>query len=143
MIKSADELLLAHLVEHGGAIVSSGDCSEMEIADARVRGELLGGDEVLRAVVMALLVAYYRVRPGDTRFEKAALAALPPTHRVMASAQLSQIIDLTKTWARQAETELRRGRDRDASAAGGDGAVAKKEAGERGKLRSGPALRAI
>jgi hypothetical protein len=92
---------------------------------------------------MALLVAYYRVRPGDTRFEKAALAALPPTHRVMASAQLSQIIDLTKTWARQAETELRRGRDRDASAAGGDGAVAKKEAGERGKLRSGPALRAI
>ena len=38
MIKSADELL-ARLVEKGGAIVSSNDCSEMEIADARVRGD--------------------------------------------------------------------------------------------------------
>src|SRR4029453_4630751 len=120
MIKSADELL-AHLVERRGAIVPSGDCSEMEIADARVPGELLG-DEVLRAVVMALLVAYYRVRPGDTRFEKVALAALPPANRVVASAQLGQLIELTKTLARQAETELRRERDRDASA-GGDGAL--------------------
>jgi hypothetical protein len=125
MIKSADELV-AHLVERRGAIVLSGDCSKMEIADARVRGELLGGDEVLRAVVMALLVAYYRVRPGDTRFEKAALAALPREHRATASAQLGQIIELTKTWARQAETELRRERNRDASAAGGDSAVEKR-----------------
>jgi hypothetical protein len=121
MIKSADELL-AYLVERRGAIVPSGDSSEMEIADARVRDELLGSGEVLRAVVMALLVAYYRVRPGDTRFEKTALAALSPANRVMASAQLGQLIELTKTLARQAETELRRERDRDASA-GGDGAL--------------------
>lgn len=37
-MNSADELL-ARLVERGGAIVSSGSCSEMEIADARVRGD--------------------------------------------------------------------------------------------------------
>ncbi len=37
-MKTADELL-ARLVERGGAIVSSGACSEMEIADARVRGD--------------------------------------------------------------------------------------------------------
>jgi hypothetical protein len=70
--------------------------------------------EILRAVVTALLVAYYRVRPSDTRFEEAALAALPPTHRAMASAQLRQTIGLTKTLARQSETERRR--ERDASA---------------------------
>jgi mono/diheme cytochrome c family protein len=81
--------------------------------------ELTCEDDVLRAFVMALLVAYYRVRPSDTRFEKAALAALPPAHRAMASAQLSQIIKLTKTLARQAESERRRERDRDASAAPG------------------------
>jgi hypothetical protein len=67
--------------------------------------------EVMRAIMMTLLAAYYRSRPGDTRFEKAALAALPPAHRVRTSAQLNQIIQLTKTWARQAETELRRERD--------------------------------
>lgn len=38
MIKSADELL-RRLVENGGAIVSSGDCSTLEIADARARGD--------------------------------------------------------------------------------------------------------
>lgn len=37
-IKTADELL-ARLVDQGGAIVSSGDCSAMEIADARARGD--------------------------------------------------------------------------------------------------------
>jgi hypothetical protein len=41
---------------------------------------------ILRAVVTALLAAYYRVRPSDTRFEEAALAVRPPTHRAMASA---------------------------------------------------------
>jgi hypothetical protein len=35
---SADEML-ARLVERGSAIVSSGSCSEMEIADARARGD--------------------------------------------------------------------------------------------------------
>lgn len=38
MIGNADELI-QKLVEQGGAIVSSGDCSEMEIADARARGD--------------------------------------------------------------------------------------------------------
>lgn len=38
MIKTADDLL-ARLVARGGAIVSSGVCSEMEIADARARGD--------------------------------------------------------------------------------------------------------
>ena len=38
MIKTADELL-ARLIARGGAIVSSGVCSEMEIADARARGD--------------------------------------------------------------------------------------------------------
>lgn len=37
-LTSADELL-ARLVDRGGAIVSSGVCSEMEIADARARGD--------------------------------------------------------------------------------------------------------
>ena len=35
---SADELL-ARLADRGSAIVSSGSCSEMEIADARARGD--------------------------------------------------------------------------------------------------------
>lgn len=35
---SADELL-NRLAERGSAIVSSGSCSEMEIADARARGD--------------------------------------------------------------------------------------------------------
>ena len=38
MIKTADDLL-ARLVDQGGAVVSSGVCSEMEIADARARGD--------------------------------------------------------------------------------------------------------
>ena len=37
-MKNADDLL-ARLVTNGGAIVSSGSCSDMEIADARVRGD--------------------------------------------------------------------------------------------------------
>ena len=37
-IKSADEAL-ARLVQRGGAIVSSNSCSELEIADARARGD--------------------------------------------------------------------------------------------------------
>jgi hypothetical protein len=74
--------------------------------------ELTCEDEVLRAVVAALLVAYYRSRPSDTRLEKAALAALPRAHRAMASAQLSQMIALTKTLAREDETARRRERGR-------------------------------
>jgi hypothetical protein len=59
-------------------------------------------DEILRAVVTALLVAYYRSRPSDTR---AALAALPAEHRTMASAQLNHLIEAAKKQARQAEAE--------------------------------------
>lgn len=38
-IRTADELL-ARMVANGGAIVSTGVCSEMEIADAHVRGDI-------------------------------------------------------------------------------------------------------
>lgn len=36
---SSAEEMLARLVERGSAIVSSGSCSEMEIADAHARGD--------------------------------------------------------------------------------------------------------
>ena len=37
--------LLVELVKHGGAIVSSNDCTEMEIVDARVHGRFAVDDE--------------------------------------------------------------------------------------------------
>jgi hypothetical protein len=70
--------------------------------------DLLGDYEVLRAVVMTLLVAYYRARPGDTRFEKSILAAMPAARRANASAQLDQLIEAAKKLARRAEAERRR-----------------------------------
>ena len=49
-MKTADDLI-QRLVSHGGAIVSSGDCSEMEIADARVRGDFYVDDNGLGYVI--------------------------------------------------------------------------------------------
>ncbi len=37
-IENADALL-KRIVDYGGAVVSSGECTEMEIADARARGD--------------------------------------------------------------------------------------------------------
>jgi hypothetical protein len=59
--------------------------------------------EVMRAIMMTLLAAYFRSRPGDTRFEKKALAALPAEHRATWSVQLGQIIDVARNLARKAE----------------------------------------
>ena len=73
--------------------------------------DLLGDYEVLRAVVMALLVAYYRARPGDTRFEKAVLAAIPAARRTTASAQLDPLIEAAKQLARRADSERRQSGD--------------------------------
>lgn len=49
-MKTAEDIL-ARLVENGGAIVSSGDCSELEIADARVRGDFYVDDAGLGYVL--------------------------------------------------------------------------------------------
>jgi hypothetical protein len=61
--------------------------------------------EVQRALLMTLLVAYYRSRPGDTRLEQAALAELPAEHRAMASRLLARTITTAKKQARYAEAE--------------------------------------
>jgi hypothetical protein len=53
-------------------------------------------DELLRAIVMTLLVTYYRARPGDTRFEKRALAAMPAERREVASSGLERIIAVAR-----------------------------------------------
>lgn len=45
-IQNADALL-KRLVEYGGAVVSSGECTEMEIADARARGDFYVDDKGL------------------------------------------------------------------------------------------------
>ena len=72
--------------------------------------DLLGDYEVLRAVVMTLLVAYYRARPGDTRFEKSVLDAIPAARRTDASVQLDQLVEAGKQLARHADSERRRGK---------------------------------
>jgi hypothetical protein len=64
-------------------------------------------NEVLRALVMTLLAAYYRARPSDTRFEQAALAALPARHRATSAVQLGQMLELARELAQREETRRR------------------------------------
>jgi hypothetical protein len=61
-------------------------------------------DEVLRAIVMTLLATYYRARPGDTRFEKRALAAMPAERREFASSSLERIIAVARRMSQRVET---------------------------------------
>jgi hypothetical protein len=64
-------------------------------------------NDVLRALVMTLLAAYYRARPSDTRLEQAALAALPAGRRATSSVQLGRMIELARELAQQEETRRR------------------------------------
>jgi len=49
-MKTANDLL-NKLVRDGGAIVSSGECSEMEISDARARGDFYVDDNSMGYVL--------------------------------------------------------------------------------------------
>jgi hypothetical protein len=69
--------------------------------------EVRSENEVLRALVMTLLSAYYRARPSDTRFEQAALAALPARHRATSSVQLGRMIETARELAQREETRRR------------------------------------
>jgi hypothetical protein len=53
-------------------------------------------DELLRAIVVTLLATYFRARPGDTRFQKRALAAMPADRRDYATANLGKIIEIAR-----------------------------------------------
>jgi hypothetical protein len=64
-------------------------------------------NEVLRALVMTLLAAYYRARPSDTRLEQAALAVLPARHRATSSVQLGRMIEMARELAQREETRRR------------------------------------
>jgi hypothetical protein len=64
-------------------------------------------NEVLRALVMTLLAAYYRARPSDTRFEQAALAALPAGSRGKAAVQLGRMVETARDLAQREETRRR------------------------------------
>jgi hypothetical protein len=59
-------------------------------------GGLALDDELLRAIVMTLLATYFRARPGDTRFQKRALAAMPADRRDYASVNLGKIIEMAR-----------------------------------------------
>lgn len=60
-------------------------------------------DEILRAIVVTLLATYYRARPGDTRFEKRALAAMPAERRELASSSLERIIAAARRMSQRSE----------------------------------------
>ena len=64
-------------------------------------------NEVLRALVVTLLAAYYRARPRDTRFEQAALASLPAKCRATSSVQLGRLVEQARELAQRDETRRR------------------------------------
>ena len=64
-------------------------------------------NEVLRALVVTLPAAYYRARPSDTRFEEAALAALPSGSRATAAVQLGRMVETARELAHRDETRRR------------------------------------
>jgi hypothetical protein len=66
-------------------------------------GALSFDEELLRAIVLTLLATYYRARPGDTRFEKRALAAMPAERRKVASPSLEKIIAVARRMAQRSE----------------------------------------
>lgn len=63
--------LLDKLVREGGCIVSSGDCSELEIADARVRGDFYV-DETGFGYVLRMKQWLDRVHERDGYMQRAA-----------------------------------------------------------------------